>query len=163
MLMINTGIDRAIICPGCGQSIVLDKLKKHIKREHGFQEPFSLSQAVYALSNGEITASDLYSESQAKQKGQSVILKPSEIPKIKPRLKKQDKTCCPYCNISLRKNQLENHIITSHQISKLKSPNKPKKLLKNNDTQKVRVSSGKCIVCERPAIPGDNVCYTHSR
>lgn len=161
--MISTGINRAIFCPGCGQSIVLDQLKKHIKKEHGFQEPFSLSQAVYALSNGEITASDLYSENQAERKSEAVIPKPVEIPKIKPRLKKQDKTCCPYCTISLRKNQLENHIITFHRIPKLKSPKKPRKLLKDFDIQKVRIASGKCMVCGRNAIPGDNVCYTHSR
>lgn len=60
--MSNSILKKTVKCPGCGRNFSLDKLKKHIRRIHGFKEPFSLSQAVLILSGGLISAADLYSE-----------------------------------------------------------------------------------------------------
>lgn len=60
--MNNDLIHKIIKCPGCGGNFVLDKLKNHIRSKHGFTQPFSLSEAVFMLSRGRITVSDLYSE-----------------------------------------------------------------------------------------------------
>ena len=133
--------DKSIICPECGQIVVLDKLKKHIKREHGFQEPFSLSQAIFILSKGNISASDLYSEinlksttnehghlagSEQQQRtipvasGDSLHTKTvnSNDQLVKARLTRQPNRLeyCDICGALVRKDRIKRHKAKVHKI-----------------------------------------------
>ena len=67
---------------------------------------------------------------------------------------------CPQCDALVQEDRLASHIQRVHVLSKSKKISKRGII---GSTSRTNSSLRKCMVCGRPAIPGDNVCYSHCR
>jgi ribosomal protein L32 len=67
---------------------------------------------------------------------------------------------CSQCNAFVQEDRLVSHI---QRVHVLRTPKKRSQQGIGGWTSQTNSSFRKCMVCGRPAIPGDNVCYTHSQ
>lgn len=126
--------NRTLICPGCGVCLTIDTLKKHLKKVHGFQEPFSLSKAVYELSGGQITATDLYSENT------SAGLNDSE---------KENSSTSNSCQVPAGKSKTRTpkKLKTKKLLQRSNNRSSSLKLKRSNETKSKDRSKIVCILC----------------
>lgn len=151
--------DKSVSCPGCGQVIVLDKLKKHLKRDHRFQEPFSLSQAIFPLSNGNITASDLYSHANLEipAKEHDRLEEHAQIIAV---FDSRDEGDAWWNRLEKLRGFTPKPVKITKPVPKRKKTSEGKtKFLPNTQNRGIV----RCSVCGSPAIPGDNLCAMHAK